>query len=126
MFSSQEHPHLLRHPDWTDQQVDRSLKERRTIAFNPVPQKQQRPSADEKSRSPHPFHQDQQNQPDKYHRNPDAVQQLVPDGSMFVVVLRHVVRQIQSAPPCGDSIVEAPLYTQWREIARGRAEISSA
>jgi hypothetical protein len=126
MFSSQEHPHLLRHPDWTDQQVHRSLKERRTIAFNPVPQEQQRPSADEKSRSPDPFRQDQQSDSAKYHRNPDAVQQLVPDRSMFVVVLRHVVRQIQSAPPCGDSIVEAPLYTQWREIARGRGEISSA
>ena len=110
MFSSQEHPHFPSHPDWTDQQVHRSLKECRMIAFDPVSQEQQRPSADKKSRSPDPFRQDQQSEADKNHRNPDAVQQLIPDGSVFVIVLRHVVRQIQSAPPCGD-IVEAPLYT---------------
>ena len=121
MFSSQEHPYLPGHPDWTDQQIDRSLKERRIIAFNPMAQEQQHPSANEKCKSPDPFRQDQQNEPDENHRDTDTVQQFVPDRSVFVVVLRHVVRQLQSAPPCGD-IVESPLYTDCREIARGRAE----
>ena len=84
------------------------------IALNLVSQEQQRPSANEKSRAPDPFHQDQQSDPRENHGNPDAVQQLVPSGSVFVVVLRHVVRQLQSAPPRGDLVAEAPLYTEYR------------
>jgi hypothetical protein len=33
------------------------------------------------------------------------VQQFVPAGRVFVIVLRHVVRQTQSAPPVGGQLL---------------------
>jgi hypothetical protein len=32
------------------------------------------------------------------------VQQFIPAGRVFVIVLRHVVRQTQSAPPVGGQL----------------------
>src|SRR5713101_1599711 len=118
MLSSYEHPRFLSYPDWSDQQIHRSLKKRRMIAFNPVSQEQKHPAADEKRSAPDPLCEKEQDEPGKDQGNANAVEQFVPAGGMFVIVLRHVVRQTQSAPPCGD-IVEKPLYTECAEIARG-------
>ncbi len=81
------------------------------IAFYPVSQEQEYPAADEERSAPNPFCEQEQDEPDKDHGNADTVQQFVPAGRVFVIVLRHVVRQTQSAPPCGDSYRrEATLY----------------
>jgi hypothetical protein len=42
------------------------------------------------------------------------MQKLIPAGRVFLIVLRHVVRQTQSAPPCGDGTAESSLYTESR------------
>jgi hypothetical protein len=103
MFSGQEHPRFLSYPDWSDQQIHRSLEKRRMIAFDPVSQEQKHPAAHEKRSAPNPFREEEEDESGEDHGNADTVQQLVPAGRVFVIVLRHVVRQTQSAPPCGDS-----------------------
>src|SRR5260370_37123843 len=120
VFSGQEQPRLLSHPDWSDQQIDRSLEKRRMIALNPVSQKQKRPSADEKCRSPEPLHENEQKEAHENHAEPYTVQQFIPAGRMFLIVLRHVVRQTQSAPPCGDGSAERSLYIKLPPMARAR------
>jgi hypothetical protein len=69
------------------------LEKRRMISFNPVAQKQERPSAKKKSRSPNPLHEKEQDNSGKNHGHSDTMQQLVPDGTVLVIVLLHVVRQ---------------------------------
>jgi hypothetical protein len=69
------------------------LKKSRTVALNAVAEKEKHPSADKKSRCPNPFCEEEQDEPDKNHRDPDTVQEFIPAGFMFVIVLRHVVRQ---------------------------------
>src|SRR6266852_6032455 len=91
------------HPYRSDQQIHRSLEKGRMIAFDPVTQEQERPAAYEQRTSPDPFCEKEQNESGKDHGDADTVQQFVPAGRVFVIVLRHVVRQTQSAPPCGDS-----------------------
>ena len=73
------------------------------IALDPVSQEQKHPAAHEKRSSPNPFREKEQNETGKEHWDADTVQQLIPARSVFVIVLRHVVRQTQSAPPCGDN-----------------------
>ncbi len=90
------------------------------IALNPVSQKQKRPSADEKCRSPEPLQENKQKEPDENHGDAYTVQQFIPAGRMFLIVLRHVVRQTQSAPPCGDGSAERSLYTKLPQMARAR------
>jgi hypothetical protein len=75
------------------------LEKRRMIALNPVSQKQKRPSAAEERRSPDPLHENEQNEAHENQGDANAVEQFIPSGGMFVIVLRHVVRQTQSAPP---------------------------
>src|ERR1700732_1306788 len=104
MFSSQEHPRFLSYPDWSDQQIHRSLEKRRMIAFDPVSQEQKHPAAHEERSAPNPFCEKEQNEPGKDHGDADTMQQLIPAGRVFVIVLRHVVRQTQSAPPCGGQL----------------------
>jgi hypothetical protein len=55
MLSGQEHPRFLSYPDWSDQQIYRSLEKRRMIAFNPVSQEQEYPAAHEERSAPNPF-----------------------------------------------------------------------
>ena len=104
MLSDQEHPRFLCYPDWSDQQIHRSLKKRRMIAFNPVSQEQEHPAAHEKRSAPDPFCEKEQDESGKDQGNANAVEQFVPAGRMFVIVLRHVVRQTQSAPPVGGQL----------------------
>ena len=104
MLSGQEHPRFLGYPDWSDQQIYRSLEKRRMIAFDPVSQEQEYPAAHEERSAPNPFSEQEQDEPGKDHGNADAVQQFVPAGRVFVIVLRHVVRQTQCAPPCGGQL----------------------
>jgi hypothetical protein len=101
-----EHPCFLCNPDWTDQQIKRSLEKRRTVSFDAVAEKEKYPSAHKESRSPDPFHKQKQNNPGKNHGNAKAMQELIPSGLMLVVVLSHVVRQARhertsNQPPCG-------------------------
>src|SRR5215471_7553125 len=77
------------------------------IALDPMSQEQQNPPADKKRAAPQPFQKKEQNQPGKNHRDANSMQQLVPTGRVFVIVLRHVVRQTQSAPPCGDGTADS-------------------
>src|SRR5713101_6244941 len=106
MLSCQERPCLLSHPDWSDQQIHRSLEKR--------------PSADEKCRSPERLQENKQKEPDENHGDAYTVQQFIPAGRMFLIVLRHVVRQAQSAPPCGDGSAERSLYIKLPPMARAR------
>ena len=92
MLSGQEHPRLLSYPDGSDQQIHRSLEKRRMIAFDPVSEQQEYPAAHEERSAPNPFREQEQDEPGKDHRNADTVQELVPAGRVFVIVLRHVVR----------------------------------
>ena len=103
MPSGQEHPRFLGYPDGSDQQIHRSLEKRGMIAFDPVTQEQERPAAREQCSAPNPLCEKEQDESGKDHGDADAVQQFVPAGRVFVIVLRHVVRQTQSAPPCGDT-----------------------
>src|SRR2546421_8818014 len=43
--SAQEHPCFFCDPDWSNQQIDRSLEKRRMVSLNPVAEKQKHPSA---------------------------------------------------------------------------------
>src|SRR5260370_18109715 len=104
MLSGQEHPRLLSYPDGSDQQMHRSLEKRRMIAFDPVTQEQERPAAHEKRSAPDPLCEKEQDESGKYQGNANAVEQFIPAGRVFVIVLRHVVRQTQSAPPCGGQL----------------------
>ena len=75
------------------------------IAFELMPEEQQHPAADKTGTAPDPFREEEQNDPRKNHRDTNSVQKLVPPGSVFVIVLRHVVRQIwNSAPPCDGNV----------------------
>jgi hypothetical protein len=104
MLSGQEHPRFLSYPDWSDQQIYRSLEKRRMIPFDPVSQEQKHPAAHEERSAPNPFCEQEQDETGKDHGNADTVQELIPARSVFVIVLRHVVRQTQSAPPCGEQL----------------------
>ena len=74
------------------------------IAFDAVAQEQEHPAAHEERPSPDPFCEKEQDESGKDHGNANAVQQFVPAGRVFVIVLRHVVRETQSAPPCGGQL----------------------
>jgi hypothetical protein len=106
MLSGEEHPRFLRYPDGSNQEVHRPLEKRRMITLNPVTKKQEHPSADEERAAPKPLGKKKQNQPGKNHRDANAMKKFVPAGRVFVIVLRHVVRQTQSAPPCGDDTAD--------------------
>jgi hypothetical protein len=63
------------------------------IAFDTMSQKQQNPSTDEANCAPFPLEKCKEDQPCEYQRNTNSVQQLIPPGTVFVVILSHVVRQ---------------------------------
>src|SRR5437879_8777981 len=63
------------------------------VAFNPVAEKQERPSTEKKSSSQNPFCEKQKDNPGKNHRDTNAMQEFIPAGFVLVIVLRHVVRQ---------------------------------
>jgi len=99
------------------------LEKRRTVSFNAVAEKEKHPSTDKKSRCPNPFREKQKDEAGKNHGDPDTMQEFVPAGFMFVIVLRHVVRQAwQQRTSCqpsstailvggGTTTVEFTLYT---------------
>ena len=91
------------------------------ISFDLVSQKEKNPAAHKKTSAPNPLHEDKKNDAQENHGNADAVKKLIPGGRVFVIVLRHIVRQTwQSAPPCGgDNSAEMKLYTQNGPVARG-------
>jgi hypothetical protein len=121
--SGQKHPSFFCDPDGPYQQINRPLEKRWTVSFNAVAEKEKHPSADKKSHSPNPFCEEEQDHPGKNHGDASAMQEFIPAGFMFVIVLRHVVRQawqqrtscqpsstaIQSAG--GTTTVELRLYT---------------
>ena len=120
--SRKERPYFLCYPNWSNQEVDRSLKEGRMIALDAVSQKQEHPSTQERAGTPRPFHQDQQNDPGEDHGNAYPVQQLVPGGGVLVVVLSHIARQTRhSGTPLlgGQNPADAQLYPEMDEMARG-------
>jgi hypothetical protein len=63
------------------------------VSLDPVAEKQKRPSAQKESSSPSPFHEKEKDNPGKNHRDTNTMQEFVPAGFVFVIVLRHVVRQ---------------------------------
>src|SRR5262249_41676182 len=93
MRSRQETPKFLRHPDWPNQQIDRSLKKCWSIAFDAVPHKQKDPASQENSKSQEPLRENHQDGACEDHGDSDAVAHFVPGRGMLVIVLRHVVRQ---------------------------------
>jgi hypothetical protein len=92
------------------------LKKRWMVSLDLVSKKQKNPPAYKKTRSPNPFHEDQQNNPQKNHGDADTMEKLIPAGRVLVIVLGHVVRQAwQSAPPCGGGQLRGneTLYRKW-------------
>ena len=63
------------------------------VSFNAVAEKKKHPSAYKKSGSPNPFHKKEQDDAGKNRGDANAMQEFIPAGFMFVIVLRHVVRQ---------------------------------
>ena len=121
MLSGQEHPRLFSYPDGSDQQIHRSLEESRMIPFDPVAQEQEHTAAHEERPSPDPFREKEQNESGKDHGNTNAVQQFIPAGRVFVIVLRHVVCQTQSTPPCGGQLPRKTnsIPNRWKWLGQG-------
>lgn len=119
--SSEELPNFLSDPDWSNQQINRSLKKRGMIAFDAVAKKEQDPAADKKGTSQNPLQPEKKDEAEKNQGDADAVKKLVPDGRMFVVVLRHVVGQAgqKATPGGGDLSAGRRLYTEKGPQARG-------
>src|SRR5215468_7103394 len=127
--SRQETPDLLSYPDGPNQQVNRSLKKSRAVAFNAMSQKQESPACHKNRQTQDPLGQNHENGAHEDHRDAHAVQHLVPDRGMLVIVLRHIVRQARhSAPPlghCGAASVGdnlprmVSIYTQISSHASG-------
>lgn len=92
MCSGQERPQFLGDPHWPDQQIDWPLKKRRSISFDSVPEEEEHPASDEADRPNFPMHEQEEDNARENERDPDPVKQLVPTRTMFVVILRHVVR----------------------------------
>jgi len=89
------------------------------IAFDPVAQEQKCPAGHEKRSAQNPFGEKKQNEAGENQGDADAVQQFVPAGRVFAIVLRHVVRQTQSAPPVGGQLLRKghciPNREKWLE-----------
>src|SRR6266478_909294 len=115
--SGQKHPSFFCDPDWPYQQINRSLVKRRTISLNAVAEKKKHPPANKKSRSPNPLHKKEQDDAGKNHRDPDTMQESIRAGCMFVIVLRHVVRQARhqrtSCQPSSTAIQSAGEQPPW-------------
>src|SRR5580692_1193015 len=114
--SSQELPRFLCDPDWSYQQINWSLKKRRVVSLNLVSKKKKNPPTYKETRSPNPLHENQQKDSCENHGNAQAMEKLIPARRVFVIVLRHVVRQAwQSAPPCGGGPLRGnqTLYPNW-------------
>src|SRR5262245_50988898 len=78
------------------------------LPLNLMSQKQQQPPPNKQRPAPDPFRQNEQYDPRKNQRDSDSMEQLVPAGSVLVIILRHVVRQSgHSAPPCLRDITSA-------------------
>jgi hypothetical protein len=78
------------------------------ISFHFMPQQQQYPAGGKKRTAPDPLREEEQHEPRKNQWYANSVQKFIPPGSVLVIVLRHVVRQIgHSAPPfAGKPIAE--------------------
>src|SRR5207245_11337689 len=63
------------------------------ISFNAVAEKKEHPSANKKYRSPNPLHKKEQDDAGKNRGDANAMQEFIPAGFLFGIVLRHVVRQ---------------------------------
>ena len=81
---------LPRHPNGTHEKIDRPLKERGTIAFQLVSQKEQHPAANEQPQLYLPMQQDDQNAACEHNRCADRVKRLISRILVFVVVPPHV------------------------------------
>jgi hypothetical protein len=90
MRTGQKFPKLFGDPNRPDQQVHRTLKKGRVIALDTVAQKQENPSSNEADCAPFPTKKNEQNQTGENQRNSDPVEQLIPPGTVFVVILSHI------------------------------------
>jgi hypothetical protein len=90
MRAGQKFPKLFGDPNRPYQQVHRTLEKGRVIALNTVAQKQKNPSENEADCAPFPSKKNEQNQAGENQWNPDPVEQLIPPGTVFVVILSHV------------------------------------
>lgn len=92
MRSGEERPQLFGDPHGTDQQIDGPLEKRRIVAFDSVTQEQEHPPTDKAEQACLPAEKQEEDNSGENQRYADAVEQLVPPGTMFVVILIHVVR----------------------------------
>jgi hypothetical protein len=60
------------------------------IALDTVAQKQKNPSCNEADCAPFPPKKNEQNQTGENQWNSDPVEQLIPPGTVFVVILSHI------------------------------------
>src|SRR2546430_7001997 len=73
----EKHANFSSDPDWPNQQINRSLKKRRTISFHPVSEKQKHPPPKKQCRSPNPLQEKHKDNPRKNHGDTDGMQELV-------------------------------------------------
>jgi hypothetical protein len=78
MSSGQERAQFLGDPHWPYEQINRSVKKCRFVAFDPVTQKQQHPATHKARRAGFPAQQCQQGDSRENQGDADAVEQLVP------------------------------------------------
>jgi len=75
------------------------------ISFQLVAQKQQHPPANKKCAAPDPSHEQERHEARENQRYANSMQNFVPPGRVFVIVLRHVVRQTEhNAPPRAEKL----------------------
>src|ERR1700737_3807993 len=115
--SAQEHPQLLGHPDGSHQKIDRTLEECRMITLDAMTQEKKNPTPEEEQSSPDPLGEDQENDAGKNQGNADAVQHLVPDRRMLVIILSHVARETGhiGTPSVGTLPAELHFITKRRK-----------
>src|SRR5437763_585661 len=73
-------PYFFRHPNRTNEQINRSLEKGGMISFQLVPQKQQHPPANKKCAAPDPFHEQERHEPRENQRDANSMQNFVPPG----------------------------------------------
>ena len=78
LHAAQEMPELFYDPDGSNEQINRSLKERGMIAFDTMTQEQKNPAAEKQGSAQNPLRQKQKNDASENQRNTDAMQELIP------------------------------------------------
>lgn len=73
MCTGEERPQLLGDPHWPDQQVNWSLKKRRVVSFDSVPQEEKHPSSDKANKPRFPMEENEKDESREDERDAHSV-----------------------------------------------------